>query len=353
MLVVMQALASEEQVSAVCQKIKSLGYRAHPIPGTQRTAIGITGNTGAVEIGSLDEMSGVQEVIRVSKPYKLVSRDVKEDNTVVRFPGSDGSFGGHDLGIISGPCSVESREQAFIVAERVARAGARFFRGGAYKPRTSPYTFQGLGECALKIMAEIRERFGLRIVTEAIDNESLELVAEYADMIQIGARNMQNFSLLKKAGRMRKPVLLKRGMSATLEEFLMAAEYILSEGNYEVVLCERGVRTFADHTRNTLDLSIVPAVQRLSHLPIVVDPSHGTGKRDKVQPMSRAAIASGADGLLIEVHHDPDRALSDGAQSMLPDQFDELMAEIRQIGAVVHRHVQEPLLQPVVANAAT
>ncbi|HEY6249695.1 MAG TPA: 3-deoxy-7-phosphoheptulonate synthase [Candidatus Angelobacter sp.] len=352
MLVVMQANASEEQVRAVCQKIKSLGYRAHPIPGTQRTAIGITGNTGAVEIGSLDEMSGVQEVIRVSKPYKLVSRDVKEDNTVVRFPGSDGSFGGHDLGIIGGPCSVESREQAFIVAERVARAGARFFRGGAYKPRTSPYTFQGLGECALKIMAEIRERFGLRIVTEAIDNESLELVAEYADMIQIGARNMQNFSLLKKAGRMRKPVLLKRGMSATLEEFLMAAEYILSEGNYEVVLCERGVRTFADHTRNTLDLSIVPAVQRLSHLPIVVDPSHGTGKRDKVQPMSRAAIASGADGLLIEVHHDPDRALSDGAQSILPDQFDELMSEIRQIGAVVHRHVQEPLLQPVVANAA-
>jgi len=348
----MQAHATEEQVRAVCEKIESLGYRAHPIPGAQRTAIGITGNTGTVEIASLDEMPGVQEAIRVSKPYKLVSRDVKEDNTVIRFAGSDGSFGSRDLGIIAGPCSVESPEQAFTIAERVARAGARFFRGGAYKPRTSPYTFQGLGEDGLKIMAEIRERYGLRIVTEAIDNESLELVAEYADVVQIGARNMQNFSLLKKAGRLRKPVLLKRGMSATLEEFLMAAEYILSEGNYEVVLCERGVRTFADHTRNTLDLSIVPAVQRLSHLPILVDPSHGTGKRDKVLPMSRAAIASGADGLLIEVHHDPDRALSDGAQSILPDQFDELMEEIRQIAAVVHRHVQEPLATPVVAKAA-
>ena len=320
MLIVMQAQATEEQVHAVCQKVESLGFRAHPIPGAQRTAIGITGNSGAVEAPSLEEMPGVQEVIRVSKPYKLVSRDVKEDPTIVRFSGTDGSFGSRDLGIVAGPCSIESREQAFTVAERVARAGARFFRGGAYKPRTSPYAFQGLGEEALKIMAEIRDRFGLRIVTEAIDSESLELVARYADVIQIGARNMQNFSLLKKAGRLRKPVLLKRGMSATLEEFLMAAEYVLSEGNYEVVLCERGVRTFADHTRNTLDLSIVPAVQRLSHLPIVVDPSHGTGKRDKVLPMSRAAIASGADGLLIEVHHDPDRARSDGAQSLMPDQ---------------------------------
>ena len=351
MLVVMQAHATEEQVRAVCEKIEAFGYRAHPIPGAQRTAIGITGNSGAVEIG-LEEMSGVQEVIRVSKPYKLVSRDVKKESTVIHFPGSDGSFGGRDLGIVAGPCSVESPQQAFTIAERIAKTGARFFRGGAYKPRTSPYAFQGLGEDALKIMAEIRERFGLRIVTEAIDSESLELVAEYADVVQIGARNMQNFSLLKKAGRLRKPVLLKRGMSATLEEFLMAAEYILSEGNYQVVLCERGVRTFADHTRNTLDLSIVPAVQRLSHLPIVVDPSHGTGKRDKVLPMSRAAVASGADGLLVEVHHDPDRALSDGPQSILPDQFDELMSEIRQIAAVVHRHVQESLLQPVAAKAA-
>ena len=230
----------------------------------------------------------------------------------------------------------------------MARTGARFLRGGAYKPRTSPYAFQGLGEEALKIMAEIRSRYGLLIVTEALDYESLDLVAEYADVIQIGARNMQNFSLLKRAGRLQKPVLLKRGMSATLEEFLMAAEYVLSEGNYEVILCERGVRTFADHTRNTLDLSIVPAVQRLSHLPIIVDPSHGTGKRDKVLPLSRAAVACGADGLLIEVHNDPDRALSDGAQSILPDQFDELMTEARQIAAVVHRNVQQPLGVPAV-----
>jgi 3-deoxy-7-phosphoheptulonate synthase len=347
----MKAHATEEQVRAVCEKIESLGYRAHAMPGAQRTAIGVTGNKGAVEPGTLEEMSGVQEVIQVSKPYKLVSRDVKEEDTVVAFPGSDGSFGGRDLGIVAGPCSIESREQAFTVAERIAKAGARFFRGGAYKPRTSPYAFQGLGEEALKIMAEIRDRFGLRIITEALDDESLELVAEYADVVQIGARNMQNFSLLKKAGRQRKPVLLKRGMSATLEEFLMAAEYILSEGNYNVILCERGVRTFADHTRNTLDLSIVPAVQRLSHLPIVVDPSHGTGKRNKVLPLSRAAVAVGADGLMVEVHHDPDRALSDGMQSIYPDQFDELMQEIRQIAAVLHRNVQEPRTAPAIAKA--
>ena len=351
MLVVMKAHATEEQVRAVCERIEHFGYRAHPIPGAQRTAIGITGNKGAVEAGTLEEMSGVQEVIVVSKPYKLVSRDVKEEDTEVHFQGSDGSFGGRTLGIIAGPCSVESREQAFAIAERIAKAGARFFRGGAYKPRTSPYAFQGLGEDALKIMAEIRDRFGLRIVTEAIDNETLDLVAEYADCVQIGARNMQNFSLLKKAGRLRKPVLLKRGMSATLEEFLMAAEYILSEGNYQVILCERGVRTFADHTRNTLDLSIVPAVQKLSHLPIIVDPSHGTGKRDKVLPLSRAAVAVGADGLIVEVHHEPDRALSDGMQSLFPDQFDELMSEIRQIAPVVHRNVQEPQGKPVVVKA--
>ena len=351
MLVVMKAQASEEQVRAVCERIESLGFRAHPIPGAQRTAIGITGNQGAMEPGALDEMSGVQEVIQVSKPYKLVSRDVKEEDTVIRFAGNDGSFGGHDLGIVAGPCSIESREQAFAVAERVAKAGARFFRGGAYKPRTSPYAFQGMGEAGLKIMAEVRDRFGLKIITEALDEESLILVSEYADVIQIGARNMQNFSLLKKAGRQRKPVMLKRGMSATLEEFLMAAEYILSEGNYEVILCERGVRTFADHTRNTLDLSIVPAVQRLSHLPIIVDPSHGTGKRNKVLPLSRAAVAVGADGLMVEVHHDPERALSDGAQSIFPDQFDELMNEIRQIAAVLRRNVQQPRTQPAVAKA--
>jgi 3-deoxy-7-phosphoheptulonate synthase len=339
MLVVMQAHASAEDIRRVCDKIEALGYRAHSIPGAERTAIGITGNRGEIEPATLDEMPGVQEVIKVTKPYKLVSRDMKEDNTIVSFPGTDATFGGPTLAIVAGPCAIESREQAFAVAERVHRAGAQFFRGGAYKPRTSPYSFQGLEEEALRIMAAIRDRYGLRIVTEAIDNESLELVEQYADVIQIGARNMQNFSLLKRAGRSRKPVLLKRGMSATLEEFLMAAEYVMSEGNYNVILCERGVRTFADHTRNTLDLSLIPAVQRLSHLPIVVDPSHGTGKRNKVTPLSRAAVAVGADGLLIEVHCDPDKALSDGMQSLYPDQFDELMVQVRQIAPVVGRTV--------------
>src|SRR5215471_18996866 len=339
MLVVMQAQATDDQVRAVCKKIESLGYRAHAIPGAQRTAIGITGNRGEVEPGALDEMPGVQEVIQVSKPYKLVSRDTKPDNTVVKFNDGSVSIGANSLAIMAGPCAIESREQAFTIAERVARAGAQFFRGGAYKPRTSPYSFQGLGEEGLKIMAEIRDRFGLLIVTEAVDYESLDLVDQYADIIQIGARNMQNFSLLKRAGRSRKPVLLKRGISATLEEFLMAAEYVMSEGNYNVVLCERGVRTFVDHTRNTLDLSVIPAVQRLSHLPIIADPSHGTGKREKVTPLARAAVAAGADGLIVEVHHDPDRALSDGMQSLYPEQFDELMRQVKQIAAVLGRGI--------------
>src|SRR6202030_2402368 len=341
MLVVMQSHATEEQIRAVCDRIESLGFKAHPIPGAVRTAIGITGNTGAVDIGSLESMPGVGECIPVSKPYKLVSRDIKEENTIVRIltPAGEVTFGGPAVAMVAGPCAIESREQAFIVAERVKAAGARLFRGGAYKPRTSPYSFQGLGEPGLKILAEVRDKFGLGIVTEAIDNESLELVEKYADVIQIGARNMQNFSLLKVAGRSRKPVLLKRGMSATLDEFLMAAEYIMSEGNYNVILCERGVRTFSDHTRNTLDLSMIPAVQRLSHLPIVVDPSHGTGRRNKVLPLSRASVAVGADGLIIEVHHQPDKALSDGMQSLYPDQFDELMAQVRQIAPVVGRTV--------------
>jgi 3-deoxy-7-phosphoheptulonate synthase len=346
MLVVMQSHATEEQVRDVCRKIESLGFRPHPIPGAQRTAIGITGNEGAFEAGSLEEMPGVGEVIRVSKPYKLVSRDLKPDDTIIRFPGTHVTLGGRDIVVMAGPCSIESRDQALTIAEQVSRAGAHFFRGGAYKPRTSPYSFQGLGEEGLKIMAEVRERFGLLIVTEAVDNESLELVEEYADMIQIGARNMQNFSLLKRAGRARKPVLLKRGMSATLEELLMAAEYVMSEGNYNVALCERGVRTFADHTRNTLDLSLVPAVHRLSHLPILVDPSHGTGKRNKVLPMGRAAVAAGADGLIVEVHHDPDHALSDGPQSILPEQFENLMSEATQIAAVLHRGMVAPVHAP-------
>ncbi len=352
MLIVMKSAATEEQVRAVCEKVEKLGLRAHPMPGATRTAIGVTGNNSDIETGTFDEMPGVQEVIHVSKAYKLVSREVKDEKTVVRFPIADASIGGSEVAVIAGPCAIESREQAFAAAESVARAGAKFFRGGAYKPRTSPYAFQGLGEEGLRIMADIRDQFGLVIVTEAVDNESLDLVEKYADVIQIGARNMQNFSLLKRAGRSRKPVLLKRGMSATLDEFLMAAEYIMSEGNYQVILCERGVRTFADHTRNTLDLSVVPAVQRLSHLPIIVDPSHGTGKRNKVTPLSRAAVAVGADGLIVEVHPDPDRALSDGTQSLYPEQFEQLMREVRQIAAVLGRSVAEPVARPAVPATA-
>jgi 3-deoxy-7-phosphoheptulonate synthase len=339
MLVVMQSHATDEQIRGVCERVESLGFKAHPIPGSLRTAIGITGNTGAVDIGSLEAMPGVVECIPVSKPYKLVSRDVKEENSVVHIPTPSGdvSIGGRAVAIIAGPCAIETPEQAFAIAARVKQAGARLYRGGAYKPRTSPYSFQGLGEPGLKILAEVRERFGMGIITEAVDNESLDLVERYADVIQLGARNMQNFSLLKRAGRSQKPVLLKRGMSATLDEFLMAAEYIMAEGNYNVILCERGVRTFSDHTRNTLDLSVIPAVQRRSHLPILVDPSHGTGRRQKVLPLSRAAVAVGADGLLVEVHNDPDRALSDGMQSILPDEFEQLMDQVRQIANVLDR----------------
>ena len=341
MLIVMQANATEEQVRAVCARIEALGFKAHPIPGSTRTAIGITGNTGSVDIGSLESMPGVVECIPVSKPYKLVSRDAKEEDSVIRIPVPSGDvlIGGETVVLCAGPCAIETPEQAMAIAEQVARAGVRLFRGGAYKPRTSPYSFQGLGEPGLKILAQVRERFGLGIVTEAVDNESLDLVEQYADVIQIGTRNMQNFSLLKRAGRASKPVLLKRGMSATLDEFLMAAEYILAEGNYKVILCERGVRTFSDFTRNTLDLAIIPAVKRRSHLPILVDPSHATGRRHKVLPLSRAAVAVGADGLLVEVHHEPDKALSDGMQSILPDELRQLAEEVRQIAEVLHRRV--------------
>jgi len=339
MLVVMKAQATPEQIQAVCAHIEQLGFRPHPLPGAQRTAIGITGNQGEVDRGNLEALPGVAEVIRVSKAYKLASRDVKQEDTIIRFTGTDAAIGGRDLAIVAGPCSIESRDQAFAIAEQVAGAGAQFFRGGAYKPRTSPYAFQGMGIEALKIMAEIRDRYGLRIITEALDYETLDLVAEWADVIQIGARNMQNFSLLKKAGKLRKPVLLKRGLSATLEEFLMAAEYVMSEGNYQVILCERGVRTFTDHARNTLDLSVVPAVKRVSHLPIMVDPSHGTGRRDSVLPMARAGIAAGADGIMVEVHNHPEIALSDGPQSIYPEQFSEMMNELGQIAPIVERHL--------------
>ena len=337
MLVVMKTQATQEEIREVCETIEQLGLRAHPLPGAQRTAIGITGNQGEVERGNLEALSGVAEVIRVSKAYKLASREVKNEDTLIHFAGTNATVGGGSLAIIAGPCSIESREQAFAIAEQVAASGAQFFRGGAFKPRTSPYAFQGLGLDALVIMAGIREKFGLRIVTEAIDNESMDLAAKWADVIQIGARNMQNFSLLKRAGRLRKPVLLKRGLSATLEEFLMSAEYVMSEGNYQVILCERGVRTFADHARNTLDLSIIPAVRRLSHLPILVDPSHATGRRDSVLPMARAAVAAGADGILVEVHNHPEKALSDGPQSIYPDQFARMMDELDQIAPVVGR----------------
>ena len=341
MLVVMGAAATEKQVRDVCERIEALGLKAHPIPGAARTAIGITGNKGSLDLGVLESLPGVIECIPVSKPYKLVSRDAKAEDTVVTIatPSGDVLVGGGNIAMVAGPCAVETEEQCFAIAEQVAPSGVKLFRGGAYKPRTSPYSFQGHGEDGLKILAKVRKKFGFGIITEAVDNESLELVEEYADVIQIGARNMQNFSLLKRAGRAKKPILLKRGMSATLDEFLMAAEYVLSEGNYRVILCERGVRTFSDFSRNTLDLAVVPAVQKRSHLPIMVDPSHGTGKRSKVLPLSRAAVAVGADGLLVEVHHEPDKAWSDGVQSIIPQEFAELMNEVRQIAGVLHRTV--------------
>ncbi|MCU1315472.1 MAG: 3-deoxy-D-arabinoheptulosonate-7-phosphate synthase, partial [Candidatus Acidoferrum typicum] len=328
-------------IREVCKRIESLGLKAHPMPGSIRTAIGITGNKGAIDLGILESLPGVIECIPVSKPYKLVSRDTKQEETILRIPTPSGDVivGGDKIALVAGPCAVETEEQCLAIAERVKKSGARLFRGGAYKPRTSPYSFQGLGEEGLKILSKVRKKYGFGIVTEAIDNESLDLVEEYADVIQIGARNMQNFSLLKRAGRAKKPVLLKRGMSATLDEFLMAAEYVLSEGNYNVMLCERGIRTFSDFSRNTLDLAVVPAAKKRSHLPIFVDPSHGTGKRHKVLPLSRAAVAVGADGLLIEVHHEPDKALSDGMQSLLPEEFIALADEMRQIAAVLHRTI--------------
>ncbi len=341
MLVVMQSHASDAQIRAVCDRIENLGLKAHPMPGANRTAIGITGNSGAVDLGVLESMPGVIECIPVTKPYKLVSRDVKEEDSVLKIPTPSGDVlvGGSHIAMVAGPCAVETEEQCLTVAEQLKSTGVRLFRGGAYKPRTSPYSFQGLGLAGLKILSNVRKHFGFGIVTEAIDNESLDLVEEYADVIQIGARNMQNFSLLKRAGRAKKPVLLKRGMAATLDEFLMAAEYILSEGNYNVMLCERGVRTFSDFSRNTLDLAVVPAVKKRSHLPILVDPSHGTGKRHKVLPLSRAAVAVGADGLLVEVHHQPEKALSDGVQSIVPSEYAELFQEVQQIAKVLHRQL--------------
>ena len=335
MLIVMDSRATEDDVRGVVAAVEGLGLTAHPIPGAQRTAIGVTGNRGSVESAAFENLPGVAEVIAVTAPYKLVSREAKREDTVVSVGGVP--VGGPRVAVVAGPCAVESETQALDVARHVHAAGASLYRGGAFKPRTSPYSFQGLGEEGLKILARVREETGLPIVTEVLDTDTADLVAEYADCLQIGARNMQNFSLLKKVGRLRKPVLLKRAMSATIEEFLLSAEYILAEGNYEVILCERGVRTFANHTRNTLDLSVIPYVKRISHLPIVVDPSHGTGKRLKVLPMSRAAVAAGSDGLLIEVHDHPELALSDGPQALLPEMFVQLMKEVRLLAPVVGR----------------
>jgi len=335
MLIVMDAAASAEDIARVVDTVQGLGLQAHPIPGAQRTAIGITGNRGAVDRGAFENLPGVTEVIPVSAPYKLVSREAKRENTVVSVGGVQ--VGGERLAVAAGPCAIESEARALEIGRRVRDAGANLYRGGAFKPRTSPYSFQGLGVEGLKILSRVRAETGLPIVTEVLDTETVDLVAEHADCLQVGARNMQNFSLLKRLGRIKKPVLLKRGMAATIEELLLCAEYLLAEGNYDVILCERGVRTFADHTRNTLDLSAVPYVQRISHLPIVVDPSHGTGKRAKVLPLSRAAVAVGADGLLIEVHDEPEHALSDGPQAILPEMFGELVLQIRRLAPVVGR----------------
>lgn len=335
MLVVMRAGATESEVAHVVEVIESLGLRAHPMPGSSRTAIGITGNTGALDSSPFADLPGVAECVRVTKPYKLVSRELRPDRTVIRV--GDAELGGDDFTVIAGVCAVESREQTRSTARLVAEQGCKFFRGGAFKPRTSPYAFQGLGEEGLQILSDVRDEFGLQIVTEATDEPALDLVEKYADVIQIGTRNMQNFSLLRRAGQARKPVLLKRGMASTVEEFLLAAEYIMAEGNYDVILCERGVRTFANHTRFTLDLSLIPAVKRISHLPIIVDPSHSTGTREKVIPLARAGAAVGADGLLVDVHPFPDRALCDGPQALFFDMFKEMVDEVRAIARIVKR----------------
>lgn len=341
MLIVMRHGAPEEDVRRVVATIEEMGYQARPMPGKQRTTVGLVGNDGRVDGSRLEALSGVQEIIHVTKPYKQVSREWKPDSTVIRLPGGL-SVGGDDVIVMAGPCSVESERQILDAARAVREAGATVLRAGAFKPRSSPYSFQGLGRAGLKLLARAREETGLLIVTEAMDGESMDWVAEVADIIQIGARNMQNYSLLKHAGRAGKPILLKRGLSATIQELLLSAEYILAEGNPNVILCERGVRGFDPATRNLLDLSAIPVVHGLSHLPIIADPSHGTGHRDMVIPMARAAVAAGADGLLVEVHPSPDRALSDGAQSLYPEQFDRMMKETRLIAEAIGRRVAEP-----------
>jgi len=327
MLVIMKNDATEAQVKAVIQEIENLGYRGIPIPGAQRTAVCIIGNQGMVEDSSLLALDGVKETIRVTKSYKLVSRETHPQPTIITI--GNVTIGGEKPVIMAGPCAVESEKQALTIARLVKQYGAQVFRGGAFKPRTSPYSFQGLGEEGLKILKKVREETGLLIITEAIDHTNIELIEQYADIIQLGARNMQNYSLLRQAGHATKPILLKRGFAATIEELLMSAEYIMAEGNTQIILCERGIRTFSDNTRNTLDLSAILSIKEVSHLPVVVDPSHAAGRREYVIPLAKGAIAIGADGILVEVHNDPSHALSDGMQSLYPEQFAALVEEIK------------------------
>jgi 3-deoxy-7-phosphoheptulonate synthase len=335
MLIVMEKGATAEQIAKVVQVIESKGMTARPIPGGDRVSIGILNNKGPVDQALFMGLAGVKEAIPVTRPYKLVSREVKPEDTLIRV--GPVTIGNGHLTLMAGPCAVESERQAMVIAEKVKLAGAHIFRGGAFKPRTSPYTFQGLGEEGLKILAKVRQAFEMPVVTEVMDTDTFDLVEHYADILQIGTRNMQNYSLLKRAGQSGRPVLLKRGMSATLDEWLMAAEYIMSEGNPNVMLCERGIRTFVRHSRNTLDLSAVPVILRESHLPVIVDPSHAAGYRDQVIPLSRASVAVGAHGLIVEVHHAPTEALSDGAQSLLPKQFEELCRWADAVHALVNK----------------
>ncbi len=329
MLIVMETGSSPEQLERVCERVRALGFTPHPIPGGHRTAVGVTGNPGPLDPRLFEVLPGVKEAIAVSKPFKLVSRETHPEPSVVRI--GDVEIGAGRFGVIAGPCSVEARAQILEAARAARKAGAKLLRGGAFKPRTSPYAFQGLGREGLELLAEARAETGLPIVTEALDAHSLQQVLAFADCVQIGARNMQNFPLLREVGRAGKPVLLKRGMSATLEEWLMAAEYILSEGNRQVILCERGVRTFANHARNTLDVAAIPAIRRLSHLPVIVDPSHAAGLRHLVEPLALSGVAAGADGLIIEIHPEPERALSDGPQALTPAHFERLMARVRAV----------------------
>jgi 3-deoxy-7-phosphoheptulonate synthase len=345
MLVVMKHNAAPEQITRVVDVIKEMGYDARPIPGGQRTAVGLIGNDGRVDSARLEGLEGVLEVIPVTHPYKQVSREWREEDTIVRLPNGT-AVGGNEVAVMAGPCAVEGESEILDIAHRLRALGATVLRGGAFKPRTSPYSFQGLGMKGLEYLAKAREATGLMVVTEALDLESADAVAEYADIVQIGARNMQNYPLLRRAGRLGKPVLLKRGMAATIDELLLAAEYILAEGNEDVILCERGVRSFDTHTRNLLDLTAIPVVKALSHLPIIADPSHGTGLRAKVTPMARAAVAAGADGIIVEVHPDPPRAMSDGAQSLYPEQFADLMVQIRTIAEAIGRSVTATLPEP-------